>query len=136
MYYSKTYSFGKTEMFAKKWFLLLGNKLAFPLGLCNGSLLVSAQEGITKVTQSVLCYYLQTVTAEKISCTIDRRYLYHRKSHRIPDSSILADIMQYARFCKSSSRILCEGRGTLFPWGINNPTMSYNCGADPRGVCH
>lgn len=55
MYYGKTYSFGKTEMFAKNVCLLLRNKLAFSLGFCNGSLLVSAQEGIHEVTQSVLC---------------------------------------------------------------------------------
>lgn len=64
-------------MFAKMVFLLLGNKFALLLGLQNGSLLVPAHQGISKV--AVLPYYLQTVTAEKISCTIDRRYLYHRQ---------------------------------------------------------
>lgn len=68
MYYGKTYIFGKTEMFAKNVFYYSETNLLFPLVF---AVLLSALEGISKVTQSVLCYYLQTITAEK-------NILYHR----------------------------------------------------------
>lgn len=66
------------------------------------------------------------ITAEKnilyprYTCLID-------KSHRITNLSVLAGIMQYAQFCKSlSSKCYsfpswCEGKGTLYPWGIRAP---------------
>lgn len=49
----------------QKHLLLLENDITFFLGLCNGSILLSAQEDISKVTCSVLSYYLQTITKKK-----------------------------------------------------------------------
>ena len=79
-----------------------------------------------------------------------KNILYHRYKILVSYTKVtelliylsLQIIMQYAQFCKSSSSkcytfpSLCGGKGTLFPWGINNLTVSYNCGTDPCGVYH